>query len=554
MYDLWNIGLALLEGFALIISPCILPILPIILAGSLTGSKKRPLGIVCGFILFFSLFTFFARKLVEYSGIDLNLIRHLSYALLFLLGLIMISTKLTDQFAQFTARLSRAPTTLSAINKPQGEFIGGLLFGGLIALIWTPCAGPILATVIVQTVTQQTTFLSFLVVLAFTSGVALPMLLIAFFGRSILPSFFKTHTLFFRKLLGSIIIGTVVYMIYFESNLALLNSNSNPSPPVQPQTSAFELQEGLAEPYPAPSLGGITDWINSPPLQLSKLKGNVILIDFWTYSCINCIRTLPYLNNWYQKYHDQGLIIIGVHSPEFDFEKNLSHVKNAVATDGIHYPVALDNQFVTWQNFKNSYWPAHYLINKEGKIVYVHIGEGAYEVTENNIRYLLGLKTGLAAQAPQENQPFVPLTPETYLGYERIEHFVSPETVINDQAVTYSFPQELKKDDWALQGSWSIYPKRIVSIAADSKLRLHFSARKVFIVMGSATDQAIPVNLLLNGKSLKVGAGKDVDKSTILVKAPRLYEVLSLPEFGEGILEIQPTAPQLEIYTFTFGN
>ncbi len=540
---LLNIGLGFIEGFALILSPCILPILPIILAGSLTGSKKRPLGIICGFIVIFSLFTFFSRKLVEYSGIDLGLIRYISYGLLFLLGLIMVLPFLGEKFTQYTQRLTRVGANLASVSKPQEDFISGLIFGSLVALIWTPCAGPILAAVIVQTIIQQTTFLSFLTILAFAAGAAGPMFIIAFFGRGLLPrlGFLKTHTVLFRELLGMIIIATVVYIIYFENSTRSTTGIRTANMP----TAVVELQDGLAEPYPAPALGGISAWINSQALSLNQLKGKVVLIDFWTYSCINCIRTLPYLKDWYKKYHDQGLIIIGVHTPEFDFEKDLSNVKNAVAQDGILYPVGLDNQFVTWRNFKNSYWPAHYLINKNGEVVYTHFGEGAYAETENNIRFLLGLKGPTTASSTSADlPPFAPLTPETYFGYARAERFSSPEALTKNQIAEYSFPSKLRTNSWALQGAWMVYANRIVSVTESSTLRLDFFARKVFIVMGSATNKTLSVSIALNGKL----------HSIIRVSKPRLYEALVLNRPEEGILQVSPLAPGLEIYTFTFGN
>src|SRR5579862_5118600 len=379
--DVVNIGLGFLEGFALIISPCILPILPIFLAGSLTGSKKRPFGIIIGFVLIFALFTFFSRKLLQYSGIDSNLIRDASFIILILLGVIMLSTYLTDKFGQLTRRLANTGSTFSVVNNPQGGLISGILFGGLIAIIWTPCAGPILAAVIVQTVIQKTNLLSFLTLVAFGIGAATPMLLIALFGRKIMEKLgsLKRHTTLYRKILGIIIILSVGYMIYLEGGISTAHADEINN------TLPLSLQNGLATPYIAPSIDGIDAWINSEPLQINDLRGKVVLIDFWTYSCINCMRTLPYLNDWYRKYHDKGLVIIGVHTPEFDFEKNLDNVKNAVLQDGIKYPVALDSHFVTWQKYNNQYWPAHYLIDKKGYVVYTHFGEGEYDITENNI-------------------------------------------------------------------------------------------------------------------------------------------------------------------------
>lgn len=546
--DILNIGLGFLEGFALILSPCILPILPIILAGSLTGSKKRPLGIIIGFVLVFALFTFFSRKVVQYSGIDLNLIRYISFIILILLGIIMLSTFLTETFARLTQRLANTGSSFSSANNSQGGLMSGILFGGLIAIIWTPCAGPVLAAVIVQTVIQKTNFLSFLTLVAFATGAAIPMLLIALFGRQIMEKLgsLKRHTVFLRKLLGAIIILSVGYMVYLEEGIGAAHADEINN------TTSNGLQNGIATPYVAPSIDGIDAWINSEPLQINALKGKVVLIDFWTYSCINCMRTLPYLNEWYRKYHDQGLVIIGVHTPEFDFEKNLNNVKNAVVQDGIKYPVALDSHFVTWQNFNNQYWPAHYLIDKKGYVVYTHFGEGEYDVTENNIRYLLGIKEWEATKTPE--QPItINETPETYLGYSRAEHFSSPEAISNNQSSVYSFPEKLSQNDWALQGNWKIMPDRIVSAEDNVAIKINFHARKVYIVMGNSTNRTIKVDLLLNGKKIMANKGKNVTDSSIEVNKYSLYEVIDLDQPSNGVLEVISQSPGLEVYTFTFG-
>lgn len=536
--NLINIGLGFIEGLALIISPCILPILPIILAGSLTGSRKRPIGIVVGFILFFSVFTFFSRKLVQYSGIDINIIRHVSYFILAILGIIMLSTYLTEKFNALTQRLLNVGSSFSTANNPEGGLWSGILFGGLIAIIWTPCAGPILAAVIVQTVIQQSNLQGFLTVFAFGMGAAVPMLLIAMFGRGIMNkfSFFKTHAYVFRKILGLIILISIAYMIFLERGATIgYASTANNS-------AAVALQDELSSPYTAPEIGGIEAWINSKPLQISELKGKVVLIDFWTYSCINCIRTLPYIKDWYAKYHDKGLVIIGIHSPEFDFEKNLSNVENAVKQDGIQYPVALDNQFVTWRNFDNHYWPAHFLINKEGKVVFTHFGEGKYEVTENNIRYLLGIKN--AAEKVEDNTGSSMFqTPETYFGYGRAANFASPENVMRDQVAQYSFPESFKKHQWALSGKWKIMSDRIVAESADAALQIRFYARQIFVVMGNTTDKDIQVSVTLNGKK----------HGDIQVKQHTLYDVVKFDDYTDGVLNLQTSAPGLEMYTFTFG-
>jgi cytochrome c biogenesis protein CcdA/thiol-disulfide isomerase/thioredoxin len=532
-----HIGLSFIEGLALIVSPCILPILPIILAGSFSESKKRPLGIIIGFILFFSLFTFFTRTLLQYSNIDVNLFRHLSYGILIALGIIMLSTYLTEKWNSLIQRLFTG-THLASKHQAQESFISGLFFGGLVALIWTPCAGPILAAVLIQTVLQQTDYLSLFTLLAFSIGVAVPMLCIVFFGRNMVAkmAFFKTHTAALRKALGIIIILSVLFIINLEYGFFKIPSKT--------LTTIYtnRLINGLAIPYKAPEIEGIETWINSPPLQIHLLKNKVILVDFWTYSCINCLRTLPYLKGWYDKYHKNGLIIIGVHAPEFAFERDVSNVQTAVKHLGIPYPVALDNKYQTWRNFQNSYWPAHYLIDKNGKVVYTHFGEGEYDVTENNIRYLLGLDMHAKPKAPEVSISNFQ-SPEIYFGYERTAHFASHEKVIRDKPTNYTPPQTLSRNQWALSGKWTILPEKILAEEANASLTMHFYARHVYAVMGSHTGKEIPVTVTLNGKYL----------ATLSVKNHKLYEIGTLDQAKNGTVTLTTMSSGLEVYTFTFG-
>lgn len=547
--DFISILLGLFEGFALIISPCILPILPIVLAGSLTGSRKRPVGIVTGFTLTFAIVAFFSRSFVQYSGIDLNLIRSMSYGILFFLGLIMLSTYLTEKFTVVTQRLAGIGSNFYTANNPQGGFSSGILLGGLIAIIWTPCAGPILAAVIVQIVIQKTNLISFFTLLAFALGAAIPMYIIAIYGLKIMDTFrfFKTKASLFRKILGGIIILSVAYMIAQEN---LIVSSSVAQTTIR---TSKVLEHGLWRPYAEPKIAGIEAWINSPPLTLADLKGKVVLIDFWTYSCINCIRTLPYLKDWYQKYQNKGLVIIGIHTPEFDFEKKLANVQQAVVNYGLHYPVALDNQFITWQNFNNHYWPAHYLINKRGDVVYEHFGEGEYDVTENNIRFLLGIDEISELTKVQADTTSFLETAETYLGYERAVSNLSP-SLVKDKVANYQFPEVLKSNAWALAGPWQVNVDKITSAGANAGLKIHFNAAKVFMVMGNSTAKSIKVNVLLNGEPLIADKGADVKHGIILVDKHSLFKVVDLPRFSSGILQIIAEEPGLEVYTFTFGG
>lgn len=538
-----TLGLSFLEGFALILSPCILPILPIILAGSLSGSKKRPIGIMLGFILFFSLFTFFSRQLVQYSGVDVTLVRQVAYGILFFLGIVMVSSYLTDKFNLLTQHLLNVGTSLNMANDPQGGLLSGIIFGGLVALIWTPCAGPILAAVIVQTVIQQTNFMGFLTLLVFGIGVAVPMLIIILCGRKVMTklSYFKLHAGLVRKLLGLIIMASVGYLIF----PATVSTAKEPEMVLRSTAvdSPTRLINGLAQPYRAPNIMGIDHWINSKPLTMEQLKGKVVLIDFWTYSCINCLRTLPYIKSWYQKYHDKGLVIIGIHAPEFEFEKNLSNVQHAVTQLGITYPVALDNDFLTWRSFNNSYWPAHYLIDKQGDVVYTHFGEGEYDVTENNIRYLLGLNKSGNKQIISQAILSAQQTPETYLGYARAANFASSERVIKDSTANYTIPKSLLKNQWALDGSWAIMPDKIISTSPNANITIHVYAQHVYMVAGNDSNKPVIVTVMLNGKEIR----------KINIDRFKLYDVIDLGALKEGIVKISTPSSGLELYTFTFG-
>ncbi len=494
--------LAFLEGLALVVSPCILPILPIVLSASLAGGKKRPVGIILGFIIFFALFTFYSRQLVAIAGINLNIVRYISFAILFILGCILLSSKLTEKFSLLTQRIGALGASFS---KPEGGFWYGLLFGGLIGLIWTPCAGPILAAVIVQTIIQKNNLNSLITIVCFSLGVGIPMLIITFFGQRIMNklSFLKRNTEMIRKIFGVLIILSVVYMVIMTEKGLLLPQFTHAGKSFKPSN---QLINPVKNPYPAPPIQGITEWINSPPINLTDLKGQAVLIDFWAYSCINCIRTIPDVNKWYANYHDKGLVIIGVHSPEFDFESKPENVKKAVASDHIKYPVAIDNQFVTWQNYHNLYWPSDYLIDKNGQVVYTHFGEGDYDIIENNIRVLLGLNQ--MNKTAVNSTPALNITPETYLGYERADTFHSPESIKQDTANDYTYPQSLLENEWALQGKWTIQNEKIIAQDKNASIKLHFRAQKVFAVMGSHTGETITVKVFINGKFQKICKSK----------------------------------------------
>jgi len=308
----------------------------------------------------------------------------------------------------------------------------------------------------------------------------------------------------------------------------------------------------------APEFQGISNWLNTESsLTQEELKGKVVLIDFWTYSCINCIRTLPHVTGWYEKYKDDGFVIVGVHTPEFAFEHSTKNVQQALERYDITYPVAQDNNYETWRAYKNRYWPAHYLIDAEGNIRYTHFGEGKYDVTEQAIQDLLQeaklieLEKELlrvSTEKPQSGQ-----TPETYLGYGRIERFMSPESIQKDQARIYSFPDAVEKDSFGYNGKWTIEKERSVS-EEDARLKIVFSGSRVFLVMSPPENREGLVEVYLDGEVIKDQyAGKDIVDGIVKVSEERLYELIRLEKVEEHELELHFNSPGTSVYAFTFG-
>jgi thiol-disulfide isomerase/thioredoxin len=289
----------------------------------------------------------------------------------------------------------------------------------------------------------------------------------------------------------------------------------------------------------APDFRDLSDWLNTPsgkPLSIAGLRGRVVLVDFWTYSCINCLRTLPHLEAWDRTYRKDGLTIVGVHTPEFAFEHVPSNVRSAVHGLGVRYPVALDNGYATWNAYRNNFWPADYLIDRAGRIRFTHFGEGAYAETESQIRELLGEKLGKRTTVADDT-PTELTTPESYLGYERLQRFAGP--IAYDHEVRYRFPKRgLAQDELAYAGEWTVEPSRIVA-GNDARLRLRFEARKVFLVLGGHGGVAT----FVDGRSTRT-----VDVSG----TPRLYTIERYPSPRRALLELR-FSPGVEAYAFTFG-
>jgi thiol-disulfide isomerase/thioredoxin len=295
----------------------------------------------------------------------------------------------------------------------------------------------------------------------------------------------------------------------------------------------------LADLGAAHEITGISQWINSDPLTLRQLRGKVVLVDFWTYSCINCLRTLPHVKAWYSTYRDRGFVVLGIHTPEFAFEHVPGNVEGAVKRLGIQYPVALDNSYGTWNAFHNQYWPAKYLIDRRGHIRFQHFGEGDYDTTEARIRTLLGESAGALPVANElsDPTPHTVLTPETYLGYQRLQRF-SQSTITPDQFAEYQFPKHaLQQSELSYSGTWKVTREEIVA-GLGARLRLSFIARKVHLVLGGHGE----VNVLFDG----------VQQRTVRVNGSRLYTLLQRQSLTTGLLELQ-FSPGVRGYAFTFG-
>ena len=374
-----------------------------------------------------------------------------------------------------------------------------------------------------------------------------------------------------RQLLGIAVVAGVIAIVFgwdtrVLSKVTLLNTTGTEEKlieklSIKPSTATSE--NGTAA---LASLKGATLWLNSPPLDVGTLRGKVVLVDFWTYSCINCLRTLPYLNAWDKKYRSEGLVIIGVHSPEFAFEKEKHNVEVAIHDLGVTYPVTMDNEYAIWNAFNNNVWPAHYLIDATGRIRDKHFGEGAYEDTERKIQTLLKEAhngapvtgdslvhvrgTGATAAASGKY-----LSPETYIGYARQENLVSPETVMHDVAAQYTAPVSFEPDQWALSGRWMVTEEAALLQAVGGSITYRFQGRDLHLVLGAGNGKPVRFRVTLDGVAPGADHGSDIDKDgNGVIRGQRLYQLIRLRgRIGLHIFRIEFFDAGAEAFAFTFG-
>ncbi len=555
------LAIGFVAGIVTALSPCVLPVLPIVLAGGATG--RRPLAIIAGIVVSFTVFTLFAAWLLDVLGLPADLLRNLAIVLLLLVAATLLWPKVGELLARPLQALSR---------RRSGDLGGGFLLGASLGLVFVPCAGPVLAAVTVIAAQREVGLDGVLLTLAYAAGVAVPLLAIALVGKRASRSL-RSHAVAVRRTAG-VLVGIAALAIaygvdqdlqtavpgYTESlqkrfersgaaqrELEELTGARAPQPVAAASGDPAEddsveesaLEDSSLEDYgQAPEFSGIVGWLNSKPLTLERLRGNVVLIDFWTYSCINCLRTLPYIKEWDDRYRDSGLTIVGVHSPEFAFEREQANVQENVDELGIRYPVALDNAFGTWSAWRNQYWPAKYLIDRDGHVRYYHFGEGDYAETEEAIRNLLSTRGGAvpAASKLSDDSPRGLVTPESYLGYERLDRYAGTP-VVRDSLASYELPGGLADNELAYGGSWKVEHERAVA-GADARLKLDYRARDVFLVLTGRGS----VDVLVDGKR----------ERRVSVTGDRLYTLVERDRIADHLLELR-FAPGVAAYAFTFG-
>jgi cytochrome c biogenesis protein CcdA/thiol-disulfide isomerase/thioredoxin len=596
-------------GAATAVSPCVVPVLPIALSAGATGGRRRPLGVVAGLVVSFTFVLFALVYVIDALGLPNDLLRNIAIVVLFGFGIVLLIPPLAARVEAFGSRFAGRV----GVNTEGDGFWGGVGLGLSLGVLYAPCAGPILAAVLTASASQPFNAGRLAVVFAYAIGSALVLYLLMLGGRKLAAPLARRSGAF-QMAMGAIMVLVAFamwqgYDTKFQSNVtaSLPSWLTNPAEGIEKSGSA---QLALAEIREEGSHGGLgiraaeaegerqiedarqengeeplgetgegrlssrqeaavplndigrapefTDtekWFNTPggkPLTMKGLRGKVVLIDFWTYSCINCIRTLPYLNAWNKRYAKDGLVIVGVHTPEFPFEREASNVEEAIKTDGIEYPVVQDNENGTWDAYGNLYWPAEYFVDAKGEVRYAHFGEGEYGEKEQVIRELLaeaGHEPG-EARADAHGMAAEPTvtTPESYLGAYRARNFSNGMIKVGRQDFTLEAPQE---NELSYGGEWNIGGEAVTA-GKGARLDLNFGARRVYLVLGSP-GKPRRMKVMLDGEPIAAADdGTDVHNGYVKVTNQRLYNLVELPKVEHHVLELVPEEG-VQGYAFTFG-
>jgi cytochrome c biogenesis protein CcdA/thiol-disulfide isomerase/thioredoxin len=605
--------LAFLGGALTIASPCILPVLPFVFAGAGQSFRRRGLPMLLGMAATFALVATLAAFGGGWAAHANSYGRALALALLAVFGLALVWPGLAERLsAPLVALGGRLSQQADGEEGKGGVGKGGvgaaLLLGVATGLLWAPCAGPILGIILTGAALQGATIGTTLLLLAYGLGAATSLALALLVGGRVFAAMKRSLGLgeWARRGFGLAVLAAVAAVALgadtgFLARLSLASTSSweeallakfgatpsadTASVVMTPAEGAMMMgggpnmmmmapgdaakgaapAAGLPIEGQAPSLAGAVEWLNSPPLSVEGLKGKVVLVDFWTYSCINCLRALPYVRAWAEKYRDQGLVVIGVHAPEFAFEKDPANVKRAVADLGLTYPVAIDNDYAIWRAFNNHYWPAHYFIDAQGRIRHHHFGEGDYEGSEKVIQQLLaeagasGAPVGIVkvaatgAQAPPDMAEV--LSPETYLGFARAENFASPGGAAQNQAHVYA-GADLRLNEWSLSGDWTIGEERADLNRSGGAIAFRFHARDLHLVLGAGADgKPARFRVKIDGAAPGDSAGADIDaQGEGVVSGERLYQLVRQKgAVRDRLFEIEFVDPGVRAYAFTFG-
>jgi cytochrome c biogenesis protein CcdA/thiol-disulfide isomerase/thioredoxin len=607
--------LAYLGGVLTIVSPCILPVLPFVFARTGQPFVRSGLPLLVGMAVTFAL----VATLAAVGGgwvVQLNQYgRGLALIFVALFGLTLLLPKLSERLTRpLVAAGSRLSENAGTDARPSAW--ASFLIGVATGLLWAPCAGPILGLVLTGAALQGASVGTTLLLLAYAAGAATSLALALLVGGKVFATMKRSLGAgeWIRRGLGAAMLAGVAAIALGldtgilaristastggleQSLVGRLTGKAGPGD-AQPDSNVMQGGAMMAQNIPGrddagasmqasgammmaarnatpslpvegqlPSLDGAVQWLNSAPLSAEQLKGKVVLVDFWTYSCINCLRTLPYVKAWADKYRDQGLVVIGVHAPEFAFERDIKNVTKAMADLGINYPVAIDNNYKIWRAFDNQYWPAHYFADAKGQIRYHHFGEGAYDESERVIQELLReagnkqIASDLIDASGNGVQQAADMTeiksPETYLGFERAENFVSPGGAKGDRDARYTTPQALSLNNWGLDGQWNISSERANLTAPNGKIVYRFHARDLHLVLGPGSDgKPVRFKVSIDGKAPGDAHGTDIaPDGSGTVTEQRLYQLVRQPgDVADHTFTIEFSDPGVSAYAFTFG-
>jgi len=568
--------LAYLGGVLTILSPCILPVLPFVFARADRPFMRNGFPMLLGMAITFAAVATLAALGGGWAVHANQYGRYVAMLVLAFLGLTLLSTRLAEWITRpFVALGNR----LSQRSAGDGDSVWGAAgLGVATGLLWAPCAGPILGLLLTGAALNGASVQTTLLLLTYAAGAATSLGLALLIGGKVFALMKRSLGAgeWVRRALGALVLcGVAAIALGLDTGLLTRVSLASTGGIEQKLINAVrpapapQRAPKAGEPLPVegtfPSLAGATQWLNSPPLTTESLRGKVVLVDFWTYSCINCIRALPYVRGWADKYKDHGLVVIGVHAPEFAFEKDPANVVKAVKDLGVDYPVALDNDYAIWQGFDNQYWPAHYFIDVRGQIRHHHFGEGEYRQSEDVIRRLL-------AEAGQKNLPggYVSddhrgveaaasddptRSPETYVGYARAMNFVGGR-VARDDARDYHAPASLAVNQWSLDGRWTVHDENAQLAQAGGRIVYRFRGRDLHLVLGPASDgKPVRYRVSIDGKPPGADHGMDTDAGgNGTVTGQRLYQLVRQARgSGERLFEIEFLDPGVQAYAFTFG-